>query len=70
VIFDIHANAEMKPIACEANGCHGHGACGCRPRFTFQADAAKAEIVVDGTTFPVFRPSGGSGRWVLSGPII
>jgi hypothetical protein len=70
IVFDIHANVEMEPIGCEANGCHGHGACGCRPRFAFQADAARAEIVVDSITHSIFRPAGGSGRWVLPGPII
>ncbi len=45
-------------------GCHGHGRCGCAPRFTLELDGSTGEIEVDGEHHAIHWPTGG-GTWRL-----
>lgn len=51
----IDVDGKMVPKNCEANGCHGHGECRCRPQFKIKFAGAVTTIEVEDKTFRIHR---------------
>lgn len=52
---EVEVDTTLKPLNCEANGCCGHGTCGCQAKFVVTLSRFGSAIVVDGKVFVIER---------------